>query len=85
MKNTQHFPSKLTVRAKAVAQALALTAVLGAASWAQAQSTYPAKPIRFIVGFTAGGSTDVIARILSRRLTETLGQPIVIENKPGLW
>ena len=83
MKNTKHFPTRLTVRAKAVAQALALTAVLGAAPWAHAQSTYPAKPIRFIVGFTAGGSTDVIARILSRRLTETLGQPIVIENKPG--
>jgi len=48
-----------------------------------AQSNYPNKPIRFVVGFSAGGSTDVIARILSRRMSEVLGQNIIIDNKPG--
>jgi tripartite-type tricarboxylate transporter receptor subunit TctC len=50
---------------------------------AAAQPAYPQKPIRFVVGFGAGGSTDVIARILGRRMSELLGQPIVIENRPG--
>src|SRR5438477_4908406 len=49
---------------------------------AQAQD-YPAKPIRFIVPYPPGGGTDIIARILQPRLTEALGQPIVIENRGG--
>jgi tripartite-type tricarboxylate transporter receptor subunit TctC len=48
-----------------------------------AQSNYPNKPIRFVVGFAAGGSTDVIARMLGRRMSEILGQPIVTDNRPG--
>lgn len=48
-----------------------------------AQSTYPHKPIRFVVGFSAGGSTDVIARVLGRRMSELLGQSIIIDNRPG--
>jgi len=50
---------------------------------ASAQSNYPNKPIRFIVGFAAGGSTDVIARMLGRRMSEIFGQPIVTDNRPG--
>src|SRR5687767_2822540 len=50
----------------------------------QAQSTeYPSKPIRMVVGFPPGGGTDVVARILAPRMSELLGQPIVIENRPG--
>ena len=48
-----------------------------------AQSNYPSKPIRFVVGFSAGGSTDVIARMLGRRMLEIFGQPVVIDNRPG--
>jgi len=44
---------------------------------------YPVKPIRWIVGYPAGGSADTVSRILAHWLTERLGQPIVIENKPG--
>jgi len=48
-----------------------------------AQPAYPQRPIHFVVGFSAGGSTDVIARILGQRMSELLGQPIVIDNRPG--
>jgi tripartite-type tricarboxylate transporter receptor subunit TctC len=49
---------------------------------ARAQS-YPARPVRLVVGFPAGGSTDLVARIIGARLSERLGQTFVIENKPG--
>ena len=44
---------------------------------------YPVKPIRWIIGYPAGGSADTVARILAQWLTERLGQPVIIENKPG--
>ena len=50
------------------------------AGWAQ---SYPAKPIRILIGFSPGGGADVVARSLSPQLVETLGQQIVIENRPG--
>src|SRR5258708_16502120 len=63
-------------------------AVAAAAAWAtisttSAQSSYPDKPIHFIVAFVPGGATDTFARQISNDLQEALGQPVVIENKPG--
>jgi tripartite-type tricarboxylate transporter receptor subunit TctC len=57
--------------------------VLTAAQTASAQSGYPDKPIHFIVAFVPGGATDTFARQISNDLQEALGQPVVIENRPG--
>jgi len=68
-------------RRHAVALALALGSAVGSgAVWAQA---WPAKPITLIVPFPAGGTTDVLARALGERLQVALGQPVIIESKPG--
>ncbi|MFM7303552.1 MAG: Bug family tripartite tricarboxylate transporter substrate binding protein, partial [Alphaproteobacteria bacterium] len=61
---------------------LASLALLPLASPALAQE-YPSRPIRLLVGFAAGGSTDVFARAIAPRLQALLGQPVVIENRPG--
>jgi tripartite-type tricarboxylate transporter receptor subunit TctC len=64
--------------------ALVGLALLGAGSTAaQADSTYPRRPVRWVVPYAAGGATDVLSRLICQRLSERLGQPFVVENKPG--
>ena len=63
--------------------ALAFVLAMSLVTAAQAQTAWPTKPIRIIVGFAAGGSTDVTARIIGQALSERLGQPVLIENRPG--
>src|SRR5215468_4692924 len=67
--------------------ALLMTSVVAAASLtttitASAQ-TYPARPIRFVVPFTAGTGPDILARTLGEAMAKKLGQPIIVDNKPG--
>jgi tripartite-type tricarboxylate transporter receptor subunit TctC len=61
---------------------IGLSALLGSTGGAAALD-YPTRPVRFVVGYPAGGATDILARIIGQRLSERLGQQFVIENKPG--
>jgi tripartite-type tricarboxylate transporter receptor subunit TctC len=61
---------------------LALAILLPAAA-AFAQSDYPNRPVKLIVGFAPGGSTDIVARIVAQKLGEKLGQTVIVENKAG--
>src|SRR6201996_1832983 len=50
---------------------------------AQAEAAYPNRSVKWVVPYAAGGATDVLSRLVCQRLTEKLGQPFVVENKPG--
>jgi tripartite-type tricarboxylate transporter receptor subunit TctC len=63
--------------------ALVLILALAALRPAPAEAAYPSKPLRVIVGFTAGSSTDVATRVVAQRLGELLGQQVIVENRPG--
>jgi tripartite-type tricarboxylate transporter receptor subunit TctC len=62
---------------------ITVAATVGMAQPAMAEPTYPSKPIRLIVPFVPGGSTDVVARLLGAELKNELGQSVIVENKPG--
>jgi len=62
---------------------LAATAAAAAAPWARAQGAFPDQLIKWVVPYPAGGGTDVIARTLAEAMRQTLGQQIVIDNRPG--
>ena len=68
-------------------RAAALAAVIGLAGVqsdaALAQATYPSKPIHLLVGFSAGGPTDIVARVVGAKLADILGQQVVVENRTG--
>ena len=63
----------------------AIVALLGGCnvSIAQTSTAFPSRPIKLVVGFTAGASSDVVARLVAQKLGESLGQPISVDNKPG--
>lgn len=63
--------------------AAAALAVLGATQLATAQPKWPSQPIKLIVPYSAGGSSDQLARLLGQQLSQDLGQPVVVDNRPG--
>ena len=68
---------------RALLCAAASVATLCALPAANAQTAYPNKPIRMVVPFAAGGATDVLARVIGQKMSAGLGQPVIIDNKPG--
>src|ERR1700754_665992 len=64
-------------------QLAVLTAFAGASMVNAAESSFPDKPIYLIVPYPAGGSTDVLARTLGEKVSKSLGQPVIVENRAG--
>ena len=90
MTPSNQFPNTVLCRFRSIAYALraqaaiiliAIGALLPAT--AAAQNVYPNKPVKIVVGFAAGGGTDIFARVLAQGLSSQLGQSFVVDNKPG--
>src|SRR4029077_10208242 len=63
--------------------ALLTSAVVAFSLSAGAQENYPGKPVRIVIGYSAGGGNDIIVRVMTPELTKGLGQPVIVDNKPG--
>lgn len=70
-------------RRTALAALTAFAAMAVSPAFAQGAAGFPARPIKIVVPYAAGGFTDIIARMVGTKLSEKLGQPVVVENKPG--
>jgi tripartite-type tricarboxylate transporter receptor subunit TctC len=73
----------MTNRYSASQHSIALALLMGITTTVMAQPIYPAKPIRIISPYPAGGTTDILARMVGPRLTESWGQPVIVDNRPG--
>jgi len=71
------------LRFTSIVRLAAVFSMLLAAMGAASAQDYPNRPIRFVVGYPAGGTTDILARIIGQYMSDRLGQPVIIENKPG--
>jgi tripartite-type tricarboxylate transporter receptor subunit TctC len=60
-----------------------MASIVALAGVAHAQQPYPGKPIRILIPFTAGGTNDILGRLLSQKMAESIGQQVIVENRPG--
>ena len=70
-------------RRQALLQTAGALAVFSCGSSVQAQAGYPAKPVHFVVGYPAGGAVDIVGRTVGQAMSTVLGQPVIVDNKPG--
>ena len=73
----------MTVISRIALRLVTAAAVACATSLSSFALDYPTKPVRLIVGVAAGGANDTVARLVAQALSERLGQPVVVENRPG--
>jgi tripartite-type tricarboxylate transporter receptor subunit TctC len=74
------------MKRSSISRRLAVMAIsfgVAGCQWAAAQSTYPNRPILMVVPQTAGGTNDIVGRVVSQKLSEVLGSPVAVENRPG--
>ena len=73
----------MRVHRRHLGAALAAVTALAATAWAPAAYAWPDKPVRIVVTFASGGASDIVARVIAEPLAKALGQPVVVDNKPG--
>jgi len=76
-------PTFRSMSRRHIVRATAALCALGVVGIPHAQQPWPAKPIRLVVGFAPGGTTDVMARLIAQPMQKALGQPVIVDNKPG--
>src|SRR5687767_9660243 len=75
-----HFMTRAAARA---AKVCGVTFIIGMCAGGASAQTYPDRPIRLLLGYGAGGAADIVARVITPRLSKQLGQQIVVDNRPG--
>lgn len=83
MRNRLPIPLVVRTAARTLPALLALNCALPAAAQQDSAAAFPAKPLRLIVPFLAGGAPDIVARIVAKKLTESWGAPVIIDNRTG--
>src|SRR5258708_3983008 len=68
---------------RAIALAISAALMVGTAAAQERPEAFPTRPVKIVVPFPAGGPTDILARVITQRLSEVWGQPVVVENQPG--
>lgn len=83
MTERQVRPAGSPTRRQALRQTAGALAAFSLGAAAQAQGSYPAKPVHFVVGYPAGGAVDIVGRTVGQAMSTVLGQPVIVDNKPG--
>ena len=83
MSADQNFPKAIMIDRRALLHSAAVALLAPGWTASARADSYPSRPVRWVVPYTAGGATDVISRLICQQLSERLGQSFIVENKPG--